>query len=140
MNGVLHSEHVISRSGMRFLHESENEDNHSLALRSAGVAFLSTTECGAKALFYKRTPKSWRPDGYVAVSVLQPFGVIQFFCEDLGKECGGRSSWTHSLWRIRNTDLPQMMVFHPAYALLNNHRTERGSAGTTPSNMRDTGI
>jgi hypothetical protein len=36
----------------RFLHESAHEDIHSLALRSAGGAFLSTTECGAKALFF----------------------------------------------------------------------------------------
>ena len=35
------------------------EDLHSLAIRSAGVAFLSTTGRGAKALFFKRTPKSF---------------------------------------------------------------------------------
>jgi len=33
MNGVLHSEHVISRSGIAFLHESENR-GHSLSCSS----------------------------------------------------------------------------------------------------------
>jgi hypothetical protein len=43
MNGVLHSEHVISRSGIAVLLESEIEDLALYALRSAGVTFLSAT-------------------------------------------------------------------------------------------------
>lgn len=81
MNGVLHSEHVISRSGIAVSpREVKKRTSTPLALRSAGVAFLSTTTCGAKALFFlKRTPKSWRPDGLLALSVLQQFTLFKFF-------------------------------------------------------------
>ena len=59
MNGALHSEHVISRSGIAvFSKKVKIEDFQLSALRSAGVAFLSTTDCGAKALFSNATPKS----------------------------------------------------------------------------------
>ena len=58
MNGVLHSEQVISRSGIAVSPMRVNEDFHSLALRSAGVTFLSTTVVVRKRCFLKRTPKS----------------------------------------------------------------------------------
>ena len=62
------------------------EELHSLALRSAGVAFLSATGRGAKALFsLKRTPKSWRPDGFLRLSLLQQLSVYKFLLNFEGK-------------------------------------------------------
>ena len=58
----------------------KTEDVHSLALRSAGVAFLSTTSRGAKALFFTNARRkagvptvSW-PECTPAIQ------SIQFFC------------------------------------------------------------
>lgn len=52
------------------------------ALRSAGVAFLSTTGCGAKALFLKHYAESLRrPDRLVGLSLLQRMGVFKSFME-----------------------------------------------------------
>jgi hypothetical protein len=82
MNGVLHSEHVISRSGIVVSPPKVIEDSHSLALRSAGVAFLSTTGRGAKALFLQtHAEKPWRPDGLLDLSVLQQLGLFKFLNE-----------------------------------------------------------
>jgi hypothetical protein len=71
----------------RFLHESENEVSTSLALRSAGVAFLSTTDRGTKALFSQtHAEKLWRPDGLLDLSVLQQLSVFKFFRTSLGQK------------------------------------------------------
>jgi hypothetical protein len=64
MNGVLHSEHVISRSGIAVsLLESEIEDLALYALRSAGVTFLSSTGLWHESAAFKRTPKTCVPTG-----------------------------------------------------------------------------
>ena len=63
------------------------EDTHSLALRSAGVAFLSTTDRGTKALFSQtHAEKLWRPDGLLDLSVLQQLSVFKFFRTSLGQK------------------------------------------------------
>ena len=81
MNGVLHSEHVISRSGIAVSpREMKKRTLTSLALRSAGVAFLSTTNVwGESAVFSNARRKAWRPDGLLALSVLQQFTLFKFF-------------------------------------------------------------
>ena len=62
MNGVLHSEHVISRSGIAVsLLEKEIEDFALYALRSAGVAFLSATGLWHESPAFIRTPKTCVP-------------------------------------------------------------------------------
>jgi hypothetical protein len=54
MNGELHSEHVISRSGIAVFSTRVNRGPLTLLhFGCAGVAFLSTTDCGAKALYHK---------------------------------------------------------------------------------------
>ena len=84
MNGVLHSEHVISRSGIAVsLLESEIEDLALYALRSAGVAFLSATGLWHESAGFKRTPKSLRPDGLIGLSVLQWFTFFYVFLRTL---------------------------------------------------------
>src|SRR5688572_21807071 len=81
MNGVLHSEHVISRSGIAVSPREMKARTFTLfALRSAGVAFLSTTSLwDESADFSNATPKSWRPDGFVGLSELQQFSLYKFF-------------------------------------------------------------
>src|SRR5256885_14035023 len=69
------------------------EELHSLALRSAGVAFLSATVVARKRCFLKRTPKSWRPDGLFRLSVLQQLDVYKFFVE-LRREKVSRNIFT----------------------------------------------
>jgi hypothetical protein len=87
MNGVLHSEHVISRSGIAVSpREVKKRTSTPLALRSAGVAFLSTTNVGRKRCFLKRTPKSWRPDGFVGPECTPAIHSIQIFCEKVWRE------------------------------------------------------
>ena len=83
MNGVLHSEHVISRSGIAVLLESEIEDLALYALRSAGVTFLSATGLWHESAGFKRTPKSLRPDGLIGLSVLQWFTFFYVFLRTL---------------------------------------------------------
>src|SRR5215510_5299693 len=62
MNGVLHSEHVISRSGIAVSPREVKRGFHSLALRSAGVAFLSTTNVwGESAVFSNARRKAGVP-------------------------------------------------------------------------------
>ena len=62
------------------------------ALRSAGVAFLSTTSLwDESAVFSNATPKSWRPDGLVGLSVLQPLSLFKFLCDLHKKKCGKTS-------------------------------------------------
>jgi hypothetical protein len=34
-----------------------------LLFGALALRFFQPHSCGTKALFYKRTPKSWRPDG-----------------------------------------------------------------------------
>jgi hypothetical protein len=66
-----------------------------MLLRSAGVAFLSATGLWHESAGFKRTPKSWRPDGLVGVSVLQQFGLYKFFYVNLRsfeEKCGERAS------------------------------------------------
>jgi len=65
-------------------------------------------------VFIKRTPKSWRPDVYVLVSVLQQITLFNFFVNALNKKCGGRSSRLCFLWPIRNTEHAESAVFCPA--------------------------
>src|ERR1051325_2114309 len=104
MNGVLHSEHVISRSGIAVSPPKVIEDPHSLALRSAGVAFLSTTGRGAKALFLQtHAEKPWRPDGFLVLSVLQQLGLFKFLNEPGTGNCGRTSSQVFLLWLACHT-------------------------------------
>jgi|SRR6185503_13980009 len=84
MNGVLHSEHVISRSGIAVsLLESEIEDLALYALRSAGVTFLSSTGLWHESAAFKRTPKACVPTGLVVMSVLQWFTFFYVFLRTL---------------------------------------------------------
>jgi hypothetical protein len=84
----------------------KKEDFHSLALRSAGVAFLSTTNVwGESAVFLKRTPKSWRPDGLLALSVLQQFTLFNFFLRFRRKGVAAELHELRLLWHTRNTEL-----------------------------------
>src|SRR5215213_4794718 len=86
MNGVLHSEQLISRSGIVVSPPRVIEDTHSLALRSAGAAFLSTTDRGTKALFSQtHAEKLWRPDGLLDLSVPQQLSLFKFFRRTFGQ-------------------------------------------------------
>ena len=119
MNGVLHSEHVISRSGIAVSPPRVIEDPHSLALRSAGVAFLSTTGRGAKALFFfKRTPKSPGVPTVIGPECTPAVRCIQIF----------KRTGTGKLWQNVFTSLPSVarvphidrknFGFYMAYLLL----------------------
>lgn len=87
----------------RFLHESEMRFSLS-ALRSAGVAFLSTTVVGRKRCFLKRyavnpaSPTVYWPECTPAIQIF-----LRNFTEICGEKCGKTSSTNPSLWRARNT-------------------------------------
>lgn len=72
MNGVPHSAHVISRSGIAVSPREGIEDLTLYALRSAGVASLSARGFWHESAgFSNATPQSWRPDGLLGLSLLQ---------------------------------------------------------------------
>ena len=89
MNGELHSEHVISRSGIAVvLHESEQRTSHSL-LHFGALAwrFFQPQGCGTKALFHKHyaeklasrsvigpefTPANRRTQTFIALKLQKP--------------------------------------------------------------------
>jgi hypothetical protein len=51
-----------------------------LLFGALALRFFQPRTRGAKALFsLKRTPKSWRPDGFIGLSVLQQFTLFKFF-------------------------------------------------------------
>ena len=92
------------------------EELHSLALRSAGVAFLSATGRGAKALFsLKRTPKSWRPDGFLGLSLLQQLSVYKFLLNFEGKSVGEDLHALLCLLHARHTPTAKNAAFYSAY-------------------------
>jgi hypothetical protein len=76
---VLHSEHVISRSGIAVSPREQNRGIQLSSFRSAGVAFLSTADV-AKALRLKRHAKNLsRPDTVLlGLSVLQRLSLYKF--------------------------------------------------------------
>ena len=106
----------------RFLHESEMRFPLS-ALRSAGVAFLSTTVVGRKRCFLKRYAEKLASRRFVGLKCTP---AIHFFLRNSTyfdeKMCGRRSSANRLMWRCRNTHLLITLCFHPAYWLLNNPR------------------
>ena len=91
MNGVLHSEHVISRSGIAVSpREVKKRTSTPLALRSAGVAFLSTTNLwGESAVFSNARRKAGVPTGLLALSVLQQFTLFKFFLKFRRQDVAG---------------------------------------------------
>jgi hypothetical protein len=90
----------------RFLHESEMRFSLS-ALRSAGVAFLSTTVVGRKRCFSQTLR---RKPGVPTVCWAECTPAIQIFLrnstEIYVEKCGRTSSTTPSLWQARNTRGP----------------------------------
>ena len=85
----------------------KTEDIHFLALRIAGVAFLSTTWlwCESADFFYKRNAEKLASRGLVGLSVLQQFSLFNFFMKILIGNCCGRSSAGAGLWYGRNSTL-----------------------------------
>jgi len=78
MNGELHSEHVISKSGIAVSPRERTEDIHSLALRSAGVAFLSTTGLWDESAFSQTLRrKAGVPTGFLGLSLPQQISVFK---------------------------------------------------------------
>ena len=90
MNGVWHSEQVISRSGIAVSPRERIEDIPSLCSseRWRGVSFNHKV-CGAKALFLKHYAESWRPDVNLGLSVLQQITLFKLL---IHKECGNISA------------------------------------------------
>ena len=80
MNGVWHSEQVISRSGIAVSPRERIEDIPSLCSseRWRGVSFNHKV-CGTKALFLKHYAKSWRPDWFTASEFTPANRCIQTF-------------------------------------------------------------
>src|SRR5690349_17824223 len=117
MNGALHSEHVISRSGIAVSPESENEDDHSLLFGALASRFFQPQDVARKRCFINARRK---PVPTVTCWECTPaIHSIQFFCENfLTKSVAQDLHGPASLWRIRNTHLTQTADFPPAHALL----------------------
>ena len=79
-----------------------------LLFGALALRFFQPLNVERKRCFYKRTPKSWRPDGYVACECTPAMRSIQLFltetvADDLHARC--------SLWRISNTDHALALIF-----------------------------
>ena len=57
----------------RFLHESENEVSTLLLFGALASRFFPPQLWDESAVFSNATPKSWRPDGFIGLSVLQQY-------------------------------------------------------------------
>src|SRR5689334_15821210 len=80
MNGALHSEHVISRSGIAVSPESENEDDHSLLFGALASRFFQPQDVARKRCFINARRK---PVPTVTCWECTPaIHSIQFFCEN----------------------------------------------------------
>ena len=72
MNGVLHSEHVISRSGIAVSPRELLRILTLLLFGALAVRFFQPQIVERKRCFLKRyAEKLWRPDGLLGLSVLQ---------------------------------------------------------------------
>src|SRR6185295_4330445 len=102
MNGVLHSEHVISRSGIAVSPREVKKRTSTLLLFGAlALRFFQPRTCGAKALFFSNARrKAGVPTGLLALSVLQQFTLIQIFCEKVWREIFTNRTL---MWHSRNT-------------------------------------
>ena len=85
---------------------------NSLALRSAGGAFLSTTGCGAKALILQTHAEKLASRRLCCLECTPAIQSIQFFCANfLPKSVADDLRASGSLSRIRHTDHTLALVF-----------------------------
>jgi hypothetical protein len=75
MNGVLHSEHVISRSGIAVLLESEMRISLSMLFGALALRFSQPPGCGTKALVSNARRKACVP----TVNWAECTPVVHFF-------------------------------------------------------------
>lgn len=80
MNGVLHSEHVISRSGIAVSPREVKKRTLTLLLFGAlALRFFQPRTCGAKALFSQTHAEKLASRRFVGLSVLQQCTLFKFF-------------------------------------------------------------
>ena len=84
-----------------------------LALR-----FFQPQDVERKHFWYKRTPKSWRPDGLVDLSVLQQCGVFNFFVKTFCRKVWREILHARVLCGVYATHTSINRGFDPAQALL----------------------
>ena len=89
------------------------EDFHSLALRSAGGAFLSTTGRGAKALFSSNARrKALASRRFIGPECTPAVECIQIFTAVAPRaDCGRTSSEVFLLWLARNSYIAETSLY-----------------------------
>src|SRR4029078_11092151 len=93
MNGVLHSEHVISRSGIAVSPREVKKRTLTLLLFGAlALRFFQPRTCGAKALFFSNARRKAGVPTVCWAECTPAMHSIQIFSEIWNLNCGGRSS------------------------------------------------
>src|SRR5690242_4289240 len=106
MNGVLHSEHVISRSGIRgFSTKVKTRTFTFLLFGALALRFFQPPGCGAKArfLFLQTHAEKLASRRLVGLSVLQQCTLFNFFVQTFDKNCGRTSSQVRAVCGVRAT-------------------------------------
>jgi hypothetical protein len=84
-----------------------------LLFGALALRFFQPQDVERKHCFIKRTPKSWRPDVYVARECTPAIQSIQFFCE----------GFEQKVWR---------QIFMPLFSVAHTQHRAHGKCGFLP--------